>query len=148
MGSGLIERVKPGVNSIASEDDYILKDRKAFEELYKPKMQFAAERINTEFFKHFNETRPDDVPVGLHLGSVLGEIRNMVSVVGMSELLYDEDETLFADISIKLESFRLDLQNTLEDEYITLDNYQKSLLKRNVLEVESYQQLVKELRSL
>ena len=98
MPSGLIERVKPGVSSIASEDDYILKDRKAFEELYKPKMQFAAERINTEFFKHFNETRPDDVPVGLHLGSVLGEIRDMVSVVGMSELLYDEDETLFADI--------------------------------------------------
>ena len=39
-----------------------------------------------------------DVPVGLHLGSVLGQIRDMVSVIGMSYLMYDEDEELFADI--------------------------------------------------
>lgn len=95
---GLIERVKPGVASIPSEDDYILKDREAFETLYKPKMLYAPERVDVEYYKHFNETRPTDVPVGLHLGSLLGEIRNMVSVVGMSYLIYDEDEELFADI--------------------------------------------------
>lgn len=38
------------------------------------------------------------MPVGLFLGSVLGDIRNMTSVVGMSYLLYDDDEELFADI--------------------------------------------------
>ena len=97
-GDGLIERIKPGAGSIPSEDDYILKDRKAFEEFYKEKMQFTPDRINTEFFKNFNETRPQDVPVGLHLGSVLGNIRNMTSVLGMSYLMYDEDESLFADI--------------------------------------------------
>ncbi len=97
-GSGIIERIKPGVNSIPSEDDYILKDRKAFEELYLPKMQFRPDRVNVEYFKHFNETRPKDIPIGLHLGSVMGEIRNMCSVVGMSYLIYDDDETLFADI--------------------------------------------------
>ena len=53
-GSGIIERIKPGVNSIPSEDDYILKDRKAFEELYLPKMQFRPDRVNVEYFKHFN----------------------------------------------------------------------------------------------
>lgn len=74
------------------------------------------------------------------------ELQSRFAVLSLLE--EDLKETFFADISIKLESFRLDLQNTLEDEYITLDNYQKSLLKRNVLEVESYQQLVKELRSL
>ena len=95
---GLIERIKPGVSCIPSEDDYLLKDREAFETLYKPKMQFSPERVNLEYFKTFNETRPMDVPVGLHLGSVLGDIRNMVSVLGMSYLLYDEDEELFADI--------------------------------------------------
>ena len=95
---GLIERIKPGIASIPSEDDYILKDRRAFEELYLPKMQFSARRVNTEFFKKFNETRDQDIPCGLHLGSVLGDIRNMVSVVGMSYLMYDEDEELFADI--------------------------------------------------
>ncbi len=95
---GLIERVKPGRISIPSEDDYLLKDRAAFEELYLPKMQFSPDRINLDFWKNWNDTRPKDQPVGLHLGSVLGDIRNMVSVVGMSYLLYDEDEELFADI--------------------------------------------------
>ena len=97
-GDGLIEKIRPGVTSIPSEDDYLLKDRAAFEELYKPKMQFSPARINYEYFKNFNETRRYDVPVGLHLGSVLGSIRSMVSVVGMSYLIYDEDEELFADI--------------------------------------------------
>lgn len=97
-GDGLIERVKPGAHSIPSEDDYLLKDREAFEALYKPKMQFSPDRIDLDFFRNFNETRPKDIPVGLHLGSVLGDIRNMTSVLGMSYLLYDEDETLFADI--------------------------------------------------
>lgn len=96
--SGLIERIKPGITSIPSEDDYLLKDRESFETLYKPKMQYVPERVDAAFFQHFNENRPMDVPVGLHLGSVLGAIRNMTSVVGMSYLLYDEDEDLFADI--------------------------------------------------
>ena len=95
---GVIERVKPGVVSIPSEDDYLLKDRAAFEELYKPKMLFSEERVNYEFFKSFNETRNKDIPCGLHLGSVLGDVRNMTTVLGMSYLIYDEDEELFADI--------------------------------------------------
>lgn len=95
---GLIERVKPGLTSIPAEDDYQLKDRKAFVELYLDKMQFVPERVDTEFWKSFNETRRTDIPIGLHLGSVLGTVRNMTSVIGMSYLLYDEDETLFADI--------------------------------------------------
>ena len=95
---GLITRIKPGVSSIAAEDDYLLKDREAFETLYKPKMQFLPERIDLEYWKNFNETKPWDIPVGLHLGSILGEIRNMVSVTGLSYLMYDEDEELLADI--------------------------------------------------
>ena len=97
-GDGLIERIKPNAGSIPSEDDYQLKDREAFEELYLPKMQFTPDRINFEYFRNFNETRDPDVPIGLHIGSVLGDIRNMTSVLGMSYLLYDEDEELFADI--------------------------------------------------
>ena len=99
-GYGLIQRVKPGVVSIPSEDSYLLQDRKAFEELYLPKMQFSEERIDRNYWEHFNENVYDktDVPIGLHLGSVMGDIRNMCSVIGMSYLMYDEDETLFADI--------------------------------------------------
>ena len=95
---GVIERIKPGVVSIPSEDDYLLKDREAFETLYRPKMQFTPDRVNLEYYRNFNETRPKDRPVGLCLGSVLGQIRDITTVAGMSFLLYDEDEELFADI--------------------------------------------------
>ncbi|MCQ2399013.1 MAG: hypothetical protein MJ072_00725 [Clostridia bacterium] len=95
---GLIEKIKPGVVSIPSEDDYLLKDREAFETLYRDKMTFKPERVDLEYIKHLYETRDPDLPFGLSLGSLLGDIRSMTSVVGMSYLLYDEDETLFADI--------------------------------------------------
>ena len=96
---GVIEKIKPGVVSIPSEDDYLLKDREAFEELFKPKMQFSAERVNAEHIKRvFEEKHAEDIPVGIHLGSVMGDIRNYTTVMGMSYLLYDEDEDLFADI--------------------------------------------------
>ena len=95
---GVIERIKPGIVSIPSEDDYLLKDREAFETLYRPKMQFSPNRVNLEYYKTFNETRPKDRPIGLCLGSVLGQIRDITTVAGMSFLLYDEDEDLFADI--------------------------------------------------
>ena len=96
--NGTIERIKPGIASIPSEDDYLLKDREAFETLFKPKMQYFPERVNLEYYKQFNETRPKDIPIGLHLGSVMGSIRDITTVRGMSYLLYDEDEELFADI--------------------------------------------------
>jgi len=95
---GVIERIKPGIVSIPAEDDYLLKDRKAFETLYKPKMQFDPARVDLDYFRTFNETRPKDTPLGLWLGSILGDIRSMTTVPGMSYLIYDEDEELFADI--------------------------------------------------
>ncbi len=97
---GLIERIHPGIVSIPQEDDYLLKDREAFETLYRHRMQFAPERVDTEFFKHFNENVYDktDVPLGISMGSVIGQIRSITSVVGMGYLLYDDDEDLFADI--------------------------------------------------
>ena len=95
---GVIEKVKPGLTSIPSEDDYSLKDRETFETLYKPKMQFSMDRVNLDFFENFNATRNQDIPIGLDVGSVMGQIRDMVTVSGMSYLIYDEDEDLFADI--------------------------------------------------
>ena len=97
--NGVIEKIKPGIVSIPSEDDYLLKDREAFETLFKPKMQFFAERIDKDkIIRSFNEKHVEDIPVGLHLGSVMGDIRNLTTVMGMSYLMYDEDEELFADI--------------------------------------------------
>lgn len=97
-GDGLIELIYPGATSIPAEDDYQLKDRASFEELYLPKMQFTPDRVNYEFFSKFNDMPKGDYPVGISVGSVLGDIRNMTSVVGLSYLMYDEDEDLLADI--------------------------------------------------
>ena len=91
---GLLERVKPGLTSIPAEDNYLLKDRAAFEELFLPKMQYSPERVNLEYFRNFNESRSYDKPMGLYLGSVLGDIRCMTSVLGMSYLMYDEVEEI------------------------------------------------------
>lgn len=95
-GWGLVERKRKGANGIPAEDDYQLKDRKSWEELYKPKMQFSFDRIPLDYFKNYDITA-EDRPVGLHLGSVLGEIRSMMSVVGMSYMMCDDYE-LFAEI--------------------------------------------------
>ncbi len=95
---GVIERIKPGITSIPSEDDWLLKDRDAFESFYKDKMQYCKERINFEFYNKFNETRSMDRPIPISGGSVLGTIRDLTTVVGMSYLMYDEDEDLLADI--------------------------------------------------
>ena len=90
---GLIERVKVGVQGIPAEDDYQLKDRKAWEELYKPKMQFSPDRVDLEFFKNFRKENYDH-PVGLEMGSVIGSIRNMLSVIGLSYTLCDDFELM------------------------------------------------------
>ncbi len=96
---GVIEKVKPGISSIPSEDDYLLKDRAAFEEHYLPRMKWCEERVNVEkLTKEYKEKGEDGYPVGLNLGSVMGSIRDMTTVMGMSYLIYDEDEELFADI--------------------------------------------------
>ena len=95
---GIIEMVKPGLSSIPSEVDYLLKDRDSFLELFEPKMRYSADRVKRDFFEHFNENRSYDRPVGLHVGNILGDIRNMTSVTGLAYLMYDEDEELLSDI--------------------------------------------------
>ena len=97
---GTVEKIKPGIVSIPSEDDYLLKDRDAFEEMFRHRMQYCEERIDAlgskEKFLEISDG--GDRPVGLYLGRVMGGIRDMATVVGMSYLMYDEDEDLFADI--------------------------------------------------
>ncbi len=90
---GLIERIREGAGSIPAEDDYQLKDRSAFEELYLPKMKFFADRVSKSYLEQVRAENPDR-PLGLHLGSVMGDIRNMMSVVGMSYMLCDDFDLL------------------------------------------------------
>ena len=45
---GVIEKVKPGITSIPSEDDYLLKDREAFEEMFKHRMEYFDGRVDVK----------------------------------------------------------------------------------------------------
>jgi len=72
------------------------------------------------------------------------ELQSRIAVLSLLE--NDLKETFFEDIAIKLESLRLDLVNAMDDEYIDFDKYQMALLKKNIAEVESYQQLISALR--
>ena len=96
---GVIEKIKPGIVSIPSEDDYLLKDREAFEKLFLPKMQYSEDRAQSEdITRQYNEKLEYDAPIGIRVGSILGDIRDITTVMGMSYLMYDEDEDLLADI--------------------------------------------------
>ena len=73
------------------------------------------------------------------------EIQSRIAV--MSLLDNDLKETFINDILIKLESFLLDLQNSLEDEYSNYDNYQLALLKKNISDIENFKNFINKLES-
>ena len=64
----------------------------------------------------------------------------------MSLLDDDLKETFINDALQKLESFSLDLQNALEDEYIDYDEYQKALLKKNIEDTENFKNFLANLK--
>lgn len=68
------------------------------------------------------------------------EVQSRIAVMS----LLDEElkQTFINDILIKIESFQLDLQNALEDEYIEYDKYQQSLLKMNIKYLEDFKSLL------
>lgn len=68
------------------------------------------------------------------------EIQSRIAVMS----LLDEDlkQTFVKDILIKLESFLLDLQNSLEDEYTNYDKYQLALLKKNISDLKNFKTFV------
>ena len=73
------------------------------------------------------------------------EIQSRIAV--MSMLDNDLKETFIKDIQIKLESFLLDLQNALDDEYTNYDKYQLSLLKKNIADIQNYQNFINSLET-
>lgn len=107
---GVIVKVNPGANGIPAEVDHLLKGRKAWEEHYLPRYQFSEERVNSAMvrmehrFVRFDEGGREYLQrndrtfhYGLSCGSLFGNIRNILGVVG-SSMLFAEDEELFDEI--------------------------------------------------
>lgn len=96
--NGLIVRVNDSIVSIPSEIGTSLKDREAWETMYLPKLQFSMDRINREAFERLaKEDATRELPMGLHLGSLYGSIRDMLGVEELSYLAVD-DEDLYVEI--------------------------------------------------
>lgn len=74
------------------------------------------------------------------------ELQSRIAVMSMLDA--DLKETFIEDSLLKLESFNLDLQNALEDEYIKFDDYQSELLKKNIEDIQNYKQLMEKLRGV
>ena len=81
----------PGVLSIPSEVDHILKDRASWEEHYLPRLQWFPERIKDEDLAVFQ--RGDRAGLqALHAGSLIGWVRNWVGIEGLSYMLADDPD--------------------------------------------------------
>ena len=108
--NGAIVIKKKGVVSIPTEVDHLLKGRKEWEEIFLPKLQFSQERITNATVNAVEKDLPFDDggldyllrgewenPLGLYCGSLYGNIRNWMGLVGVSYLQVDDPE-LFDEI--------------------------------------------------
>jgi uroporphyrinogen decarboxylase len=107
---GMIVLEKDDATGIPTEIDHLLKNRKAWEEIYLPRLQFSEARVTGAFVNTGTEWLPFEgegldylqrgeweTPYGLHCGSLYGVIRNWLGLVGSAYLLVD-DEPLFDEI--------------------------------------------------
>jgi hypothetical protein len=108
-GVSVIE--KPGIVSIPTEVDHLLKGRKEWDEIYKPRLHLDMDRINkgTTFVNGHNLQydsggrellleQNSAHPNGISCGSLIGYIRDWLGLVEMSYLMTD-DEPLFDEIA-------------------------------------------------
>lgn len=87
-GAVVLSRDEAG--SIPAEVDHLLKDRKSWEEHYLPKLLWNEGRVNWDALARIPAPEERDRPLGLHCGSLMGRIRDMTGVVGLSYLMTDD----------------------------------------------------------
>ncbi len=98
-GNGVIQLVKPGIRSIPAEIDHTLKDRASWEKDFKHRVQYCEERVSQGLIDKLKAIDKDkcDAPLGLHLGSLFGYVRDWVGFEAVS-YIYIDDEPLFDEI--------------------------------------------------
>ncbi len=108
---GVITLHRPGAGSIPADVDHLLKDRKSWDALYLPKLQWHPDRVfKADVRINSGEKIPFDrggmeflksderqFHYGLYCGSLYGWIRNWLTMEGACYLLVD-DEVLFDEI--------------------------------------------------
>ncbi len=108
---GVIVLEKDDAVSIPTEIDHLLKTRQDWEKYYLPRLQFTEDRITTSTvnvngeillfyeggFDFLKTTANREYPIGLYCGSLIGRIRNIVGLVGLSYLSVD-DRALYEEM--------------------------------------------------
>ncbi|MCK5812426.1 MAG: hypothetical protein KAG94_05970 [Clostridiales bacterium] len=94
---GVVVLEKDGAGSIPAEIDHTLKDRKSWEEHYLPRLQYFSNRVDYNEIMAYKPPEERDAPLGLHVGSFYGFVRNIAGIVGLSYLALD-DEELYKEI--------------------------------------------------
>lgn len=69
-----------------------------WEKEYLPRLQWEAERIDTSLFESLKDDSQRQLPVGLHCGSLMGYMRNLLGVEELS-YLYVDDPELYEEIA-------------------------------------------------
>lgn len=96
-GSGVTLFEKDGAMGIPNEVDYLLKDRESYEKYYKPKFAYHKWRNSGTRLMNLRVQASKQYPRGFFVGSSIGTIRNICTVVGMSYMMCDDYE-LFKEI--------------------------------------------------
>ena len=118
---GIIEIHAPGAQSIHEVADVTLKDRESWEEHYKHRLEFNEDRFDHTQIKHYEQTEQErELPLGLFCGSMLGALRDILSLEGMSYMMVD-DEDLFDEICCTFAQLNQDIVKWLLDTEINFD---------------------------
>lgn len=109
-GNGVVLLRMPGAGSIPAEIEHLLVDRPSFEQHYRHRLQWRPARVDDMVIHEADGNRttfatgglalltgPRPYFLGLHLGSLLGNIRNVIGVEGLAYLQAD-DPALLAEI--------------------------------------------------
>ena len=97
-GEGLIIKIKPGVVSIPAHVGTSLTGRRAWEEMYLPRLTDCEARVDAEAIRRrYAEIEVLGLPICLSCGSLYGNVRNMLGVEELAYLAAD-DEELYEEI--------------------------------------------------
>ena len=88
-GNGVILLHAPDAGGIPAEIEHLLCDRASFETHYRHRLQWLPERVDSARLEQLCNTE-FDTPVGIFAGSMIGQIRDIVGVVGLSYLMLDD----------------------------------------------------------
>lgn len=115
-GNGAVVIQKEGAEGIPMEFDHILKGRKEWEELFKPRMQCFPDRVNKALVNCETEMRAfDDGGLEylkrenrenhylLHCGSLYGVLRDYVGMENLCYLMADDPELVLEMIEVNAE---------------------------------------------